>query len=204
MFLDFCYLVRQEVIDTTAIAQIEDALARFHENCTIFVEAGIWDKSYTPPQQHSLEHYLQMIRDFGAPNGLCSSITESKHIKAMKEPWRRSNRYNALQQMIMNNLRMDKLVAAQTYFEAEGMLESSSKSGVPIVLEDDDGDVVDSQTMAPLINLAVKPFRMSIFYFTCCCNSLPTDRTTSSSPQSSKALQAPEVPRPILALHDIS
>ncbi|KAH9028838.1 hypothetical protein EDB83DRAFT_2230010 [Lactarius deliciosus] len=28
-----------------------------------------------------------LIQQFGALNGLCSSITESKHIKAVKEPW---------------------------------------------------------------------------------------------------------------------
>ncbi|KAF8128403.1 hypothetical protein EV363DRAFT_1400566 [Boletus edulis] len=37
-----------------------------------------------------------MIRLFGAPNGLCLSIIESKHIKAIKEPYRQSN-HNQLQ-----------------------------------------------------------------------------------------------------------
>ncbi|KAH9975649.1 hypothetical protein BJV74DRAFT_862382 [Russula compacta] len=45
---------------------------------------------------HSLEHYRRNIQLFGAPNGLCSSITESKHIKAVKEPWRRSSHFEAL------------------------------------------------------------------------------------------------------------
>lgn len=30
------------------------------------------------PRQHSLVHYSALIRGFGAPNGLCSSITESR------------------------------------------------------------------------------------------------------------------------------
>ena len=41
---------------------------------------------------------LCLIPQFGAPGGLCSSITESKHIKAVKVPWQMSNCYNALGQ----------------------------------------------------------------------------------------------------------
>ena len=70
-----------------------------------------------------------MIREFGAPNGLCSSITESKHIKAVKIPWRRSNRYKALQQMLYINQRMDKLSAARLDFTRRGMLEPVKCSG---------------------------------------------------------------------------
>ncbi|KAJ6575917.1 hypothetical protein B0H10DRAFT_1831888, partial [Mycena sp. CBHHK59/15] len=69
-FLDFCYLVCQNVV-----------------------------------KQHSLPSMLHLLNItksdrsllnlFGAPNGLCSSITESKHITAVKEPWQRSSRYEA-------------------------------------------------------------------------------------------------------------
>ena len=70
-------------------------------------------------------HYSRLIRMFGAPNGLCSSITESKHIKAVKEPWRRSNRYNALGQMLLTNQRLDKLAAARVDFTSRGMLNGT-------------------------------------------------------------------------------
>ena len=70
-------------------------------------------------------HYRLHIENFGAPNGLCSSITESKHIVAVKKPWRRSNRYEALGQMIKTNERLDKLAAARVDFTERGMLEGS-------------------------------------------------------------------------------
>jgi hypothetical protein len=57
-----------------------------------------------------------MIEDFGAPGGLCSSITESRHITAVKKPWRRSNRYQALGQMLLINQRLDKLAAMSSDF----------------------------------------------------------------------------------------
>lgn len=66
-----------------------------------------------------------MIRLYGAPNGVCSSITEAKHIKAVKEPWRRSNRNKPLKQMLFTNQRLDKLAAARVDFTQRGMLSNS-------------------------------------------------------------------------------
>ena len=51
------------------------------------------------PTKHLLTHYQHLIEEFGAPNGLCSSITESRHITAVKRPWYQSNYYEALGQM---------------------------------------------------------------------------------------------------------
>lgn len=124
VFLDFCYIARREIIDTSAITQLEESLDQFKEHCTIFIEDSVQDGNYDPPRQHALDHYAHMIREFGAPNSLCSSITESKHIKAVKEPWRHSNRYNALQQMITTNSRIDKLTATRVHFETEGLLDN--------------------------------------------------------------------------------
>ena len=123
-FLDFCYIARRDVHDTTSLQQLQDALDRFHHYRTIFETLGV-RKDFNLPRQHSLLHYFKLIRAFGAPNGLCSSITESKHIKAIKEPWRRSNRYNALGQMLLTNQRLDKLAASRADFEARGMLSMS-------------------------------------------------------------------------------
>lgn len=73
-------------------------------------------------------HYARGIHLFGAPNGLCSSITESKHIKAVKEPWRRSSRFNALGQMLLTNQRLDKLAASHNDFKSRGMLKGTCLS----------------------------------------------------------------------------
>jgi len=81
------------------------------------------------PRQHALFHYPQQIEDFGAPGGLCSSITESQHITAVKKPWRQSNRFEALGQMLRINQWLDKLAAMHTDFAAHGMLPGSHTSG---------------------------------------------------------------------------
>jgi hypothetical protein len=70
-----------------SLDKLEDALNCYHTHHKIFQECGVYADGFNLPQQHSLIHYHLLIREFGAPNGLCSSITESKHIKAVKEPW---------------------------------------------------------------------------------------------------------------------
>jgi hypothetical protein len=103
---------------------MEEAHSRFKHYREVFTRAGLRGDDFSLPRQHSLEHYVDSIRDFGSPNGLCSSITESKHIDAVKRPWRRSSRHNALEQILLVNTRMRKLAAARAEFGRRGMLTS--------------------------------------------------------------------------------
>ncbi|KLO04121.1 hypothetical protein SCHPADRAFT_841012, partial [Schizopora paradoxa] len=124
-FLEFCYLARRSIVTISDIEKIEDAVDDFHVFREVFRVPGVRPKGFSLPRQHSITHYSIHIQLFGAPNGLCSSITESKHIKAVKKPWRRSNKFNALKQMLLINQRMDKLAAARCEFKRRGMLEAS-------------------------------------------------------------------------------
>ena len=105
-----------------SLIQVYKLRVNLHVNIASFTITGIRTQSQ-PPRQHCLIHYPKLIRAFGAPNGLCSSITESKHIKAVKEPWQRSNRFHALGQMLFTNQCLDKLAAAQVDFESREMLD---------------------------------------------------------------------------------
>ena len=129
-FLEFCYTAWHDIINEETLTQLTDALARFHHYRTIFEDLGIQPEGFALPRQHSLIHYPALIRSFGAPNGLCSSITESKHIAAIKKPWQQSNRYNALGQMLLTNQRLDKLAASYVDFQDCGMLEGTCLSDV--------------------------------------------------------------------------
>jgi hypothetical protein len=121
-FMDFCYLVCKDMIDDDTLSLIQVAIDRFHHFRDIFQVLGVRPTGFSLPRQHSLSHYHHLIRLFGSPNGLCSSITESKHIKSVKEPWRRSNRCNALGQILMTNQRLDKLAASRVDFKSRDML----------------------------------------------------------------------------------
>ncbi|KIM41784.1 hypothetical protein M413DRAFT_27359 [Hebeloma cylindrosporum] len=163
-FMEFCYLARRSVLDEDDLIAIDAAVANFHRDRVAFDD--VRPDGYSLPRQHSIVHYTYMIREFGAPNGLCSSITESKHIKAVKEPWRRSSRFEALGQMLLTNQRLDKLAAARVDFRARGMLrepifgELVEPEPPPLETlneeEDDDGGAVDDDVLGEVL-LAQKP-----------------------------------------------
>jgi len=138
-FLDFCYYVWRNLLNKSALETVDRALELFHHHCRIFQETGVREpggKGFSVPRQHSMSHYRHLIQEYGAPNGLCSSITESKHIKAVKEPWRRSNHFEALGQMLITNQHLDKLAAARVDFEARGMLNDNILSAAIRELQD--------------------------------------------------------------------
>jgi len=123
--MDLCYIFRRNAITASALATAEALLKRFHELRRIFITEGVRE-SISLPRQHALPHYLTSITLFGSPNGLCSSITESKHIKAVKEPWRQSSRFRALIQMLRTIIRLEKLAALRRRFLREGLLLGST------------------------------------------------------------------------------
>jgi hypothetical protein len=128
-FLEFCYIARRNVHNSSTLASLNNALERFYRYRAIFQTVGVRDH-FSLPRQHSMRHYFQLIRMFEAPNGLCSSITESKHIKAVKQPWRRSSKFNALGQMLLTNQRLDKLEAARVEFLHHGILSGTCLSDI--------------------------------------------------------------------------
>ena len=124
-YLDFCYIARANTFTQLTLDRLDDALKRFHEYRQVFQHVGVRDPTsagFSLPRQHAMTHYRRHIENFGAPNGLCSSITESKHISAVKRPWRRSSRYNAIHQIMQTNRHSEKLSAARASFTAHGML----------------------------------------------------------------------------------
>ncbi|KAI0364939.1 hypothetical protein BV20DRAFT_1056861 [Pilatotrama ljubarskyi] len=135
-FLEFCYLARRSHLTESTLAQMDAARRRFNESREFFRDHEVRSTGFSLPRQHSLEHYLQHIRNFGAPNGLCSSMTEAKHIKAVKEPWRRSNRFEALGQMLLTNQRLEKLSAARVDFTARGMMSGTCLSAALTALQE--------------------------------------------------------------------
>ena len=134
-FLDFCYIARRNALTTVDLEELKTALARFHLHQEVFVgTAGVHGDRISLPRQHSLVHYPRSIQLFGSPNGICSSITESKHIKAVKEPWRRSSHYKALQQMLVTISRLEKLTSAGQVFSRIGMMEGTTSSYTAMIL----------------------------------------------------------------------
>jgi hypothetical protein len=124
-FMDFCYLVRQSSLNEADLAAIDEAAIRFKRDCVVFTDLGVYTgDEISIPRIHAMQHYRQLIEDYGAPNGLCSSITESKHIRAVKIPWRTSNKNNALSQMLLSNQCLNKLIQFRAAHLANGLLDA--------------------------------------------------------------------------------
>ncbi len=85
-FTEFCYHVRRSVIDEDNLVKIDASVTDFHREREVFCTLGIWTDdirsdgtctdAFSLPRQHALSHFRHLIQEFGAPNGLCSSITE--------------------------------------------------------------------------------------------------------------------------------
>ena len=124
--IKFSYLVHHYVHDTESIQAIDAALQSFHNNCEIFRTSGVLHFNY--PCQCSLKCYIAMICAYGSLSGLCSSMMEHKHIKAVKKPWRHSNRYKAMKQMLLTNQHLNKLSASRAHFKLNNLLEGDCLS----------------------------------------------------------------------------
>jgi hypothetical protein len=122
--LDFIYVAREDEHTDGLLDDLDDARERFELHREVFREAGV-RTSFNLPRQHAMKHYRHLIEMFGSPNGLCTSLTESRHKTAVKQPWRRSNHNDPLDQMMLTNQRMDKMLACQTFFEVNGLLRGT-------------------------------------------------------------------------------
>ncbi|TFK91072.1 hypothetical protein K466DRAFT_542342 [Polyporus arcularius HHB13444] len=123
--LDFTYLARRSSHTTQDLRDMKATLAEFHRLRPIFEDVGVRPDGFSLPRQHALVHYVRAIQLFGSPNGLCSSITESRHITAVKRPWRRSNRRQALGQILKTLVRLSQLAALRVDLARRGVLSGS-------------------------------------------------------------------------------
>ena len=120
---------------TQSIQAIDTALKSFHNNCKIFIMSDVVHH-FNYLCQHSLKHYIAMIHTYGSLSGLCSFMMENKHIKAIKKPWRHSNCYKAMKQMLLMNQCLNKLSASCAHFKSNNMLEGDCLSDALAQLSD--------------------------------------------------------------------
>ncbi|PPR02760.1 hypothetical protein CVT26_009432, partial [Gymnopilus dilepis] len=88
--LDFIYTAQYTSHDTESLAELEDALHRFHQNRSYFLETGVRD-DFNIPKFHSLLHYVESIKLFGTTDNYNTEMFERLHIDFAKLGWRASN-----------------------------------------------------------------------------------------------------------------
>ena len=152
-YLDICYIVHSNFFTDQNFTELESALSHFHHYREIFRETGVQVNGFSLPCQHALVHYALLIHLFGAPNGLCTSITESKHITAVKKPWQRSNKHKAIGQMLQTNQQLSFLVASCADFEACSMLHRSHQAASTSKYLFSSGCLANQTSLQPLCSL---------------------------------------------------
>jgi hypothetical protein len=88
---------------------IEDALISWEENHIFFLETAIRE-DFNIPKFHSLLHYIDSIRLFGATDNFNTEMFERLHIDFAKQGWRASNKRDEFPQMISWLSRQEKIV----------------------------------------------------------------------------------------------
>ncbi|KAF7288608.1 C2H2-type domain-containing protein [Mycena indigotica] len=145
-FLDFCYLVRRRDFDEATLQEINATVYKYHGQREVFRTAGVRPDGFSLPRQHSMANYASEIKQFGVPYGVCSSITESRHITAVDE---------ALGQMLLTNQRLDKLTASRADFEERGMLPPQYKA-LPDKTSEQDDDADEEPVDIPRVDGTVE------------------------------------------------
>jgi hypothetical protein len=115
--LDFIYLAQYSTHDSDTLKYIEDALTTWEENRTFFLETAIRE-DFNIPKFHSLLHYVDSIRLFGATDNYNTEMFERLHIDFAKQGWRASNKRDEFPQMISWLSRQEKIDSFKHYLSS--------------------------------------------------------------------------------------
>lgn len=123
--LDFIYLAQYTTHDSDTLKYMEDALMTWEENRSFFLETSIRN-DFNIPKFHSLLHYVDSIRLFGATDNYNTEMFERLHIDFAKHGWRASNRRDEFPQMISWLSRQEKIDSFESYLSSSEAEDSSN------------------------------------------------------------------------------
>ena len=97
--LDFIYLAQYASHSEETLKYMEDALDSFHTHKDVFKQ--LWPKvNFNFPKLHSLLHFTQSIRLFGATDNYNTEQFEQLHIDLAKDAYHASNKKDEHSQMV--------------------------------------------------------------------------------------------------------
>ncbi|KAJ6608216.1 hypothetical protein B0H10DRAFT_2166622 [Mycena sp. CBHHK59/15] len=111
--LDFVYLAQYPMHTSKTLAHLENALQRFHDNKSIFVDLGIRD-DFNLPKLHFCRHYITYIKFFGTTDNYNTEYTERLDIDLTKEAYRSTNFKDEFPQMTLWLERKEKIYPQMT------------------------------------------------------------------------------------------
>lgn len=96
--LDFITYAGYRCHTTDTLRRMQQALDDFHSEKEILIDLGV-RKNFNFPKFHSLQHYVEGIKRFGAVDGFNSENSERLHIDYAKRAFRASNHRDYVAQM---------------------------------------------------------------------------------------------------------
>ena len=106
--LDFIYLAQFPSHTTDTLAQLQESLARFHDNKAVFVDLEL-QKAMNFPKLHSMSHYQQSITLFGTTDNYNTEQTERLHIDFTRYAYEATNWKDEYPQMTTWMERREKI-----------------------------------------------------------------------------------------------
>ncbi|KAJ7467312.1 hypothetical protein B0H11DRAFT_2159568 [Mycena galericulata] len=114
--LDFVYLAQYPMHTSETLAHQDNALQRFHDNKSIFVDLGVRD-DFNLPKLHSCRHYIMYIKLFGTTDNYNTEYTERLHIDLAKDAYRSTNFKDEFPQMTLWLERKEKIYRHEKYIQ---------------------------------------------------------------------------------------
>lgn len=96
--IDFAYIAEYTQHNGETLQYLQDALDQFHAHKDIFIRLGIRNH-LNLPKIHSLQHYIESIRQFGTVSNYSTETTERLHIDFAKNLYRATNHRDVFAQM---------------------------------------------------------------------------------------------------------
>ncbi|KAJ7312551.1 hypothetical protein DFH08DRAFT_791323 [Mycena albidolilacea] len=114
--LDFVYLAQYPMHTSETLDHLDNALQRFHDNKSIFVELGIRN-DLNLPKLHFCRHYIMYIKLFGTTDNYNTEYTERLHIDLAKDAYRSTNFKDEFPQMTLWLERKEKIYRHDKYIQ---------------------------------------------------------------------------------------
>jgi hypothetical protein len=112
--LDFLYIAQFPSQTTETLTLLTESLSTFHDNKEVFVELGIRD-SFNIPKFHSMQHYVESIKNYGATDNYNTEYTERLHIDLTKDAYNSTNFKDEFTQMTLWLERKEKVIRHATF-----------------------------------------------------------------------------------------
>ncbi|KAJ6599632.1 hypothetical protein B0H10DRAFT_1825166 [Mycena sp. CBHHK59/15] len=135
--LDFLYLAQYPIHSDETLAQLDDALNRFHDNKDIFVDLGI-RMNFNLPKLHFLRHYKLLITRFGTTDNFNTEYAERLHIDLAKDAYRATNHKDEYPQMTQWLERKEKILLHAKFIQWRQLGQPSTptvhpESNIPVL-----------------------------------------------------------------------